>query len=578
MYAFLCIMRRSLEIQMINPYLMNLLEINNLTLRFSQQKALHNISFSLEKKEIMGLVGESGSGKSLTAYAIAGLLPASVIIESGEILFKGIDLLTLSSRERRQFSGKEIAMVFQEPMTSLNPSMTCGKQVLEAILLHEKITKKKAIEKVLSLFEQVLLPEPKRIFNSYPHQLSGGQKQRVVIAMAISCNPSLLIADEPTTALDVTIQKEILFLLKKLQETLQMSIIFISHDLGAVHQLCHKIMVMFQGKMIEKNTVKNIFTHPKKSYTRGLIACRPRMDIRLKRLITVSDFIENTHAAKEVETAEERKQHQQKIYHRQPLLEIKNLSKYYPRPSGIFRGKKYFKAIDGISFTIYPGETVGLVGESGCGKTTLSRTLLQLQKPTAGEIYYKGEDLAKASNKRLRELRKEIQIIFQDPYSSLNPRKTIAETLIEPMRVHRIGKNKKECLEKAIYLLKQVSLSEGYLKRYPHEFSGGQRQRIAIARALALNPQFIICDESVSSLDISIQAQVLNLLNELKKEFGLTYLFISHDLSVVKHMSNQLLVMNKGKIEEMGDADKIYHHPEKKYTQRLIDAIPKIIN
>lgn len=558
---------------------MSLLEINDLTLRFSQQKVLQDISFSLEKKEIIGLVGESGSGKSLTAYAIAGLLPKSAIVESGQILFKGINLLTLSSRERRPFAGKEIAMVFQEPMTSLNPSMTCGKQVLETILLHEKITKKKAIERVLRLFKQVLLPEPKRIFKSYPHQLSGGQKQRVMIAMAISCNPSLLIADEPTTALDVTVQKEIISLLKKLQETLQMSIIFISHDLGVVQQLCNNVMVMFQGKMIEKNTVKNIFTNPKNAYTRGLIACRPRMDIRLKRLNTVADFIEgNRHFAEEVEAAEERKRYQQKIYHQSPLLEVKNLSKYYPQVSGIFSGKKYFKALDGISFTIYPGETVGLVGESGCGKTTLSRTLLQLQKPTAGEIYYKGEDLAKAPHNRLRALRKEIQIIFQDPYSSLNPRKTIAETLIEPMRVHRIGKNEKERREKAIDILKRVSLSDHHLNRYPHEFSGGQRQRIGIARALALNPQFIICDESVSSLDISVQAQVLNLLNELKKEFGLTYLFISHDLSVVKHMSNQLLVMNKGKIEEMGDADKIYHHPEKKYTRRLIDAIHRIIN
>jgi len=557
---------------------MSLLEINHLTLRFSQQKILEDISFSLEKKEIIGLVGESGSGKSLTAYAIAGLLPKSAIVESGQILFKGVDLLTLSPREKRQLSGKEIAMVFQEPMTSLNPSMTCGKQVLETILLHEKITKKKAIERVLRLFEKVLLPEPKHIFNRYPHQLSGGQKQRVMIAMAISCNPSLLIADEPTTALDVTVQKEILSLLKKLQKTLQMSIIFISHDLGVVQQLCDSVMVMFQGKMIEKNTVKNIFRNPKSAYTRGLISCRPRMDIRLKRLTTLADFMENNHYPREVESAEERKRYQQKIYHQSPLLEVKNLSKYYPQVSGIFNGKKYFKALDGISFTIYPGETVGLVGESGCGKTTLSRTLLQLQKPTAGEIYYKGEDLAKASHNRLRVLRKEIQIIFQDPYSSLNPRKTIAETLIEPMRVHRIGKNKKECLEKAIYLLRQVSLSSDHLKRYPHEFSGGQRQRIGIARAMALNPKFIICDESVSSLDISVQAQVLNLLNELKKEFGLTYLFISHDLSVVKHMSNQLLVMNKGKIEEMGDADKIYHHPEKKYTRRLIDAIHRIVN
>lgn len=555
---------------------MSFLEVKDLRIRFNENTVLNNISFSLEEKKILGLVGESGSGKSLTSYAIMGLLPKSAVIDAGEIIFKGEDLLKKSPRTLRTLLGKEIAMIFQEPMTSLNPSLTCGEQVLEAILLHENKTRTNAKQKVIELFEQVLLPTPERIFKSYPHQLSGGQKQRVMIAMALSCNPSLLIADEPTTALDVTVQKEILSLLKKLQQERAMSVIFISHDLGVIKELCDDVIVMFKGKIIEKNTVSTIFNNPKSAYTKGLIACRPKIDIRLKKLPTVTDFIEKTHFTEEIESAQERKLYQEKLYSQSPLLEIKNLKKYYPMATSIFREKKYFKAVDNVNFKIYPGETVGLVGESGCGKTTLSRTILQLQKATEGEIFYKGEDLTKVSKKRLQELRKEIQIIFQDPYSSLNPKKTIGQIIMEPMRVHNIGSNEKERQEKALYFLKRVGLLEEHLNRYPHEFSGGQRQRIGIARVLALNPKFIICDESVSALDVSVQAQVLNLLNELKQEFGFTYLFISHDLSVVKYMSNQLLVMNQGKFEETGDADEVYAHPLKKYTERLINAIPKL--
>ncbi len=555
---------------------MNLLDVKDLSVRFNQNTVLHNVSFSLKEKKILGLVGESGSGKSLTCYAITGLLPKSAVIDSGEILFNGANLLQKSPKELRPLLGKEIAMIFQEPMTSLNPSLTCGEQVLEVILLHEKTTKKEAKQRTLELFKQVLLPNPEQLLKRYPHQLSGGQKQRVMIAMAISCNPSLLIADEPTTALDVTVQKEILSLLKKLQQERNMSIIFISHDLGVINEICDEVIVMFKGKVIEKNTVDVIFNAPKEAYTRGLIACRPKLDVRLKKLPTVADFTEKKNFIEEIESVQERKKHQKELYAQTPLLEIKNLKKYYPIETSIFRKKHFFKAVDDVSFTIYPGETVGLVGESGCGKTTLSRTLLQLQKATEGEIFYKGEDLAKASDTRLRELRKEIQIIFQDPYSSLNPKKTVGEAIMEPMQVHKIGMNKKERQEKVLYFLERVGLLKEHLNRYPHEFSGGQRQRIGIARVLALNPEFIICDESVSALDVSVQAQVLNLLNELKQEFGFTYLFISHDLSVVKYMSNQLLVMNKGKFEEIGDADEIYKHPLKKYTQKLISAIPKL--
>jgi len=486
-------------------------------------------------------------------------------------------LLKLSPKELEEIRGNEIGMIFQEPMTSLNPSLRCGEQVEEAIRLHQNLSKEEAKKKVLHLFEQVKLPNPERIYKAYPHELSGGQKQRVMIAMAISCEPKLLIADEPTTALDVTVQKATLDLLKELQEKNNMSMLFISHDLGVIANVCEEVLVMFRGDVVEQGNVETIFNHPKENYTKGLIACRPRLDERAKRLPTVKDFLENPNFETEIYTEEEREAFHEKIYANPPILEVKNLKKYF-YPSTLFGNATIpnVKAVDDISFKVYPGETMGLVGESGSGKTTLSRTVLLLEKPTAGEIYYNGIDITKLKKEEIRKLRREIQIIFQDPYSSLNPRQTVAQIITEPMQVHKIGQNKSERLQTASSLLQKVGLSDQDLNKYPHEFSGGQRQRIGIARALALNPKFIICDESVSALDVSVQAQVLNLLNDLKTEFGFTYIFISHDLAVVKYMSDQLLVMQHGEMKELDDADKVYAHPTTNYTKELIEAIPKL--
>ncbi len=560
----------------------NVLEIKNLSLSFGENEILKDISFSVPKGKIIGVVGESGSGKSVTSLAIMGLLPKSAdISKESKILFQSenetINLLELNSEEKRKFRGNEIGMIFQEPMTSLNPSIRCGEQVEEAIRLHLKLDKKSAKKRVIELFEKVLLPDPERMYSAYPHELSGGQRQRVMIAMAISCNPKVLIADEPTTALDVTVQRTILDLIKKLQAETGLSCIFISHDLGVIAEVCDEVVVMYKGEVVEKGNVKDIFENPKENYTKGLIACRPRLDVRYHELPTISDFLQNENYQSEIYTAEERKLFHEKIYSQTPILEVKNLSKYfYSKPSLFGKTQVSVKAVDEVSFKVFPGETLGLVGESGSGKTTLSRTVLLLEKPTTGEIFYRGKDIVKLSKDEIRKLRKEIQIIFQDPYSSLNPRMNVGEILTAPMQVHSIGKNQKERLEKAGGLLEKVGLQPSDLKKYPHEFSGGQRQRIGIARALALNPKFIICDESVSALDVSVQAQVLNLLNDLKEEFGLTYIFISHDLAVVKYMSDQLLVMQHGEQKELGDADEIYAHPKTNYTKELIEAIPKL--
>ena len=560
----------------------NILDIQNLSLRFGENQILNKVSFSIPKGKIIGVVGESGSGKSITSLAVMGLLPKSAQIPSeSEILFhsdsKTIDLLKLSPEEKRKYRGKEIGMIFQEPMTSLNPSIRCGEQVEEAIRLHLKLEKNAAKKRVIELFEKVLLPNPERIYKAYPHELSGGQRQRVMIAMAISCNPKILIADEPTTALDVTVQRTILDLIKHLQKEIGLSCIFISHDLGVIAEVCDEVVVMYKGEIVEKGSVQEIFENPKENYTKGLIACRPRLDIRQKDLPTIADYLKNENYQSEIYTSEERQAFHQEIYSQTPILEVKNLSKYfYSKPSLLGKEEISVKAVDDVSFKVYPGETMGLVGESGSGKTTLSRTVLLLEKPTEGEIFYHGRDIVKLSKEEIRKLRKEIQIIFQDPYSSLNPRMNISEILTSPMKVHSIGKNQKERIERAGDLLEKVGLSRSDLKKYPHEFSGGQRQRIGIARALALNPKFIICDESVSALDVSVQAQVLNLLNDLKEEFGLTYIFISHDLAVVKYMSDQLLVMQHGQQKELGDADEIYQNPTTQYTQDLIEAIPKL--
>ena len=476
----------------------------------------------------------------------------------------------------RSLRGNEIAMIFQEPMTSLNPVYTCGDQVAEAIMLHQKVNKKEAKKITIELFKKVELPRPDVMFDTYPHQISGGQKQRVMIAMAMSCNPSILIADEPTTALDVTVQKTILELMMQLQQEQDMGIMFITHDLGVIAELADKVVVMYKGKIVEQGTVMDIFTNPQHPYTKGLLACRPPLNRRLHWLPTVSDFMsvddkgemkEKNKSVEEVTenlviSPEETAKKHEKIYAQEPILEIKNLKTYFPISKGIFgRAKEYVKAVNDVSFKVYPGETLGLVGESGCGKTTLGRTILKLVEPTAGNIIFEGKDITNLSVKEMREYRKEMQIIFQDPYSSLNPRITIGEAIMEPMRVHNVFNSDAERKERVMELLKRVDLPEHHFYRYPHEFSGGQRQRICIARSLALNPKFIICDESVSALDVSVQAQVLNLLNELKEEFKFTYIFISHDLSVVKFMSDKMIVMQEGVVKEMGYADEIYNNP-----------------
>ena len=452
--------------------------------------------------------------------------------------------------------------------------MTCGKQVAELIKKHQPLSKSLIKEEVLSLFKQVKLPDPERTYKAYPHEISGGQKQRVMIAMAISCKPKLLIADEPTTALDVTVQKEILELLKAIQKDTKMSVIFISHDLALVSELADRVLVMYKGKIVEQGDVQQIFKAPKHIYTKALFNSRPSMDTRLKQLPTVEDFINNTVNTKTVSVIERVENHK-KLYEGQPLIEIHDLEKIFISKSGLFKPTSKFRAVNKVSFNIYEGETLGLVGESGCGKSTLGNAILQLDKATSGIIKYKGKDISNLSKERLRALRKDIQIIFQDPFASLNPRLTVGNAIGEPMKVHGIAKTSEECKTKVINILEHVGLNEADFYKYPHEFSGGQRQRIGIARTIALEPKLIVCDESVSALDISVQAQVLNLLNDLKKQFAFTYLFISHDLAVVKYMADQLLVMNNGKIEESGEADKIYTNPKKDYTKKLIEAIPK---
>jgi len=587
---------------------MNLLEVKNFSLELKQDEnwkpILSSLSFSLIRGETIGVVGESGSGKSVTALSIMQLLSKkNAKITEGGIYFdigeneerrkaetlssnatlvgspegRGslyqIDLTKTSEKTLQQIRGNRIAMIFQEPMTSLNPVIKCGKQITEALLLHTNLSKKEAKKKTIELFHDVQLPYPEKAYHAYPHELSGGQKQRVMIAMAMSCNPDILIADEPTTALDVTVQKNILELLKQLQEKNGMSIIFISHDLGVIAQIAHRVVVMYKGAIVEQGEVQTIFKSPQHPYTKGLLACRPKLNEKPERLPTVEDFMRHKVGAKNLLPAEDRK----KEIEGDSLYQIQNLNKLYPiRKRKLFEKQSYFQALENINLTIYEGETLGLVGESGCGKTTLGRTLLRLIEPNSGNIYYKGTNLRTLSNKEMCNLRKEIQIILQDPYSSLNQRLTIGEMLLEPMRVHGVLNNHKERKKRAIALLECVGLGEAHLHRYPHEFSGGQRQRIAIARALTVNPKFIVCDESVSALDVSVQAQVLNLLNDLKQEFHLTYLFISHDLSVVKYMSDRIAVMQQGKIVELNDAEAIYRNPQTAYTKKLIEAIPVI--
>ena len=555
-----------------------ILDVLGLNISFEENKqkttVVHDIDFSLYENEILAIVGESGSGKSVTSKAIMGLLQDKNTHIKGRINFEETSLLSLSSKEFAKLRGNDIAMIFQEPMSALNPSLTCGFQVAEILLHHKKVSASEVKKEVLQLFEKVKLPRPQDMYTSYPHQISGGQMQRVVIAMAIACKPKLLIADEPTTALDVTVQKEILQLLKDLQKQTGMSMLFISHDLALVCELADRVLVMYKGDIVEKGTVKEIFEAPKKSYTKALLGSRPTLDVRYKVLPTIASIKDNSFTPQSITSQQRAKKHQ-KIYTKTPLLRVENVAKSYFSKVGVFGQKQEIKAVNGISFDVFEGETLGLVGESGCGKSTLGKVILQLEKATKGSIFYKGKEITSLKSKDLRSLRKDIQLIFQDPYSSLHPRKIIGQAIIEPMEVHGIGSSKKQRKEKAMELLSRVGLEASYFHRYPHQLSGGQRQRVGIARTIAMEPKLVICDESVSALDISVQAQVLNLLNELKEDFGFTYIFISHDLAVVKYMADQLLVMNRGAIEEIGDADEIYANPIKQYTKKLIDSIPK---
>lgn len=577
----------------------SLLSIQNLSIQFSNEGektvAVKNSSIEIKKGELVAIVGESGSGKSVTALSMLQLLPSQSIVK-GKIIFfqkekQPDNLVQLSASDINKVRGKHIAMIFQEPMTSLNPVFTCGKQVMEAIQLHEKVNAAAARRKTITLFEKVKLPDPEGIINRYPHELSGGQKQRVMIAMAISCNPSLLIADEPTTALDVTVQKTILDLIKELQLQNRMGVILITHDLGIVADIADKIVVMYKGEIVEQGLTKEVLTSPQHPYTKALLACRPAGKSKGERLPVVSDFMGAE--SERLKTANEKKEvasgekflpsptnpvqtgMDPAAHQPSTVLSVENLKVYFPVKKKLFsKAAAFFKAVDDVSFEVIQGETLGLVGESGCGKTTLGRTVLQLIAPTSGKIYLEGKDITQVRSAALRNMRKDLQIVFQDPYGSLNPRITIGNAILEPLAVHDILDNNNERKEKVIELLEKVSLLPEHFNRYPHQFSGGQRQRICIARSLALNPSFLIFDEAVSALDVSVQAQVLNLLNDLKKEFQYTSIFISHDLAVVRYISDRILVMHQGKIVEEGDAEQIYNHPRNVYTQQLIQAIP----
>lgn len=569
----------------------DILEIGDLTVTFRMRrdeiKAVDQVSFTLKKGCTTGIVGESGSGKSVTALSVMHLLPSppAIVHAKKMLLFdqngNPTDINSLDNRQMRHIRGNRISMIFQEPMTSLNPVTRCGNQVVEAIRAHQALSRFEAKKKTIEIFREVLLPRPEEIFFTYPHELSGGQKQRVMIAMAVASRPDILIADEPTTALDVTVQKSIVRLLKDLQLKYGMAILFITHDLGLISGIADDLLVMNNGKIVESGPVKEVFSSPKHPYTRGLLACRPPLNIFLKKLPTVGDFLhpghdENNDNLFRLLKRDENKYQEKlrEIYLRKPLLETDSLKTYFPVTARRNAGRSFIKAVDGVSLKVFPGEVLGLVGESGCGKTTLGRSILRLIEPTGGKIRFQDRDLMEIHGRKLKRLRKDIQIIFQDPYSSLNPKMTIGAAITEPMTVHGIGRDQRERREIAFELLKKTGLDKKFFYRYPHELSGGQRQRVCIARALSVQPKFIVCDESVSALDVSVQAQVLNLLQELKEEFGFTYIFISHDLSVVKFISDRIAVMKDGKIIETGMADEVYRSPKSEYTKKLIAAIP----
>lgn len=547
-------------------------------------EVVHGVDFDVFKGKTLGIVGESGSGKSVSSLAVMKLLnERRSRITAETISLNGVDIQHLSQKEMCSVRGAKIAMIFQEPMTSLNPVFRCGPQITEAIIAHEKVCNEDAKKRVIDLFKKVLLPRPEKMYDSYPHELSGGQKQRVMIAMALACKPEILIADEPTTALDVTVQKEILLLLKRLQKENGMGMIFITHDLAVVSEIADEIAVVHNGIIVEKGITDDILKRAKEPYTRGLLACRPPMGRRLSRLPIVREFIDgiwknDDDIIKQLSvSADDRRSHLEGLYSSMPLLKVEHLKTYFPLRKGLFnRVYDHIKAVDDVSFDVYPGETLGLVGESGCGKTTTGRSILRLIEPTSGKIIFDGIDVMSLKGKALRDFRKQAQIVFQDPYSSLNPRITIGDAIAEPMEVHGIETDAKKRRERVAELLREVGLAPESAGRYPHEFSGGQRQRICIARAIAVRPRLIICDESVSALDVSVQAQVLNLLNRLKKDFGFTYVFISHDLGVVRFMSDRILVMRGGRPVELADADDIFINPKDEYTRHLIDAIPGI--
>lgn len=566
-----------------------LLSIQNLSINFlvdgKLNKTLQNINLEVAKGELLAVVGESGSGKSVTSLSILQLLPQPPAqFETGEIILHNNDLdfniLQLTNNQLHKLRGNKVAMIFQEPMTSLNPVITCGEQVMEVICLHKKISNEAAKEQTINLFKKVQLPNPDLLYNRYPHQISGGQKQRVMIAMAMSCEPDLLICDEPTTALDVTVQKNILALIKSLQIENNMGVIFITHDLSVVAEIADRIVVMYKGKIVETGFNKQIFTNPKHPYTKALLACRPGLYHKGEKLPVVADFMNEdgtpTTLISDQTTSKKSVLQSTTKSNETPILKVEHLKVYYPTKKNLL-GKvlSYTKAVDDVSFEVITGETLGLVGESGCGKTTLGRAILHLVEKTEGKIFFEQEELTTKNSGRIKTLRKKIQIIFQDPYSSLNPRITIGKAILEPLIVHNILSTTTQRKQRVIELLEKVNLSADHYNRYPHEFSGGQRQRIVIARALALEPTFIVCDESVSALDVSVQAQVLNLLNDLKQEFGFTAIFISHDLSVVKYISDRIMVMQQGKIVEIGKAEDIYYHPKNEYTKKLIASIPK---
>ena len=557
-----------------------LLEIKNLQIEFLQDatpvSAVQNISFTATRGKLTAIVGESGSGKSVTALAVLKLLSKQVTI-SGDILFsetgkQQVTLNVLSEKEISRIRGNKIAMIFQEPMTSLNPVLTCGAQVMEILMKHRKLSRKEAKQKTIELFEQVELPDAVSMIDRYPHQVSGGQKQRVMIAMAISCNPDLLIADEPTTALDVRVQKNIIRIIRNLQQQNNMSVLFITHDLGLVADIADEIIVMYKGQITEQGNATDILNDPKHYYTKALLACRPVAGSKGKKLKVLNDFL--IPGEKEI-TCQVKKISGEIIIRNTPVLSVRELNVHFPSSKNIFgRTKTFIKAVDQVSFEILQGEIVGLAGESGCGKTTLGRAILQLIKPTSGQIILYGRDITSIPYNKLRQLRKDLQIVFQDPYGSLNPRINIGSAILEALTVHQLYDNNKMRKEAVVQMLEKVQLTPDHFKRYPHQFSGGQRQRVCIARALALNPAFLIFDESVSALDVSVQAGILNLINELKNELNFTSLFISHDLSVVHYISDRILIMNKGKIIESGKAGDVFLNPAMKYTRELIDAIP----